>query len=193
MYRRPEDLKFHPHCILVMHELESPDREQWIQYCRWFTHFIQGDMAISDKVSFTDKVWLYLSRHIIAKMTDNIVLKIPKPSVRLLHSLKSGVWYGVYRQRVIAFIFVTRMVTLEHHHEAITNFIFLLEAGKKTAGFNKIGPCYTDHIQQHKCCMNSLVIALLPKNGGLFSHQYQEYQTSVFMGFWKIVHRQQPT
>lgn len=63
----------------------------------------------------------------------------------------------------------------------------------KTAGFNRKGPRYTDHIQQHKCGMNSLVIALFPKNGGLLSHQYQQYQTSVFMGFWKIVHRQQPT
>jgi hypothetical protein len=63
----------------------------------------------------------------------------------------------------------------------------------KTAGFSKMGPCYTDRIQQHKCGMNSLVIALFPKTGGLLSQQYQEYKTSVFTGFWKIVHRQQPT
>jgi len=83
-------LKFHPHCILVMHEL---DKEQQIHYCRWLTHFIHWDMAITDKVIFTDKVGLYLSRYILAKMAD-IVLIIPKPSVRLLHSLKSGLWYG---------------------------------------------------------------------------------------------------
>jgi hypothetical protein len=87
-------LKFHPHCILVMHELEGLDKEQWIHYCRWLTHFIHWDMAITDKVIFTDKVGLYLSRYISAKMADNIVLVIPKPSVRLLHSLKSGLWYG---------------------------------------------------------------------------------------------------
>ena len=56
--------KFHPHCMLVMHELEGPDMEEWIHYCRWFTHFIHWDMAISDKVNVTDKVGLYLIRYI---------------------------------------------------------------------------------------------------------------------------------
>jgi len=52
--------------------------------------YIHWDMAISDKVIFTDKVGLYFSRYILAKMADNIVSKIPKPSVRLLHSLNLG-------------------------------------------------------------------------------------------------------
>ena len=132
-------LKFHPHCIIVMHELQGPDKQQWIHYCRWFTHFIHWDMAISDKVNFNDKVGLYLTGYILANMADNIVLKIPKPSVRLIHSFKSGLWYGVYRQRLTAFISFTGMVTLEHHHTAITNFTFLLEADEQDCLFQQDG------------------------------------------------------
>jgi hypothetical protein len=64
--------------------------KEWIHYSRWSTHFIHWDMAISDKVIFTDKVGLYFSRYILAKMADNIVSKIPKPSVSLLQSLNLG-------------------------------------------------------------------------------------------------------
>jgi hypothetical protein len=52
-------LKFHPHHhIPVMHELKVPDKEQWIHYCRWLAHFIQGDIAILNKAIFTNKAWV---------------------------------------------------------------------------------------------------------------------------------------
>lgn len=70
-------------------------------------------------------------------MADNIVLKIPKRSFRLLHSLKSGLWNGIYRHRLTAFISFTGMVTLEHHHVAITNFTFLLEADQQDCWFQQ--------------------------------------------------------
>jgi hypothetical protein len=47
-----------------MHELEEPDKEKRLQYCRWFTHFIRGAIDILDKFFYNDETWFHLSGYV---------------------------------------------------------------------------------------------------------------------------------
>jgi hypothetical protein len=57
-------LKLRPYREHVMHELKEPDEEEQLQYCRWFTHFIQGGTDILDKVFYSDEAWFHLSGYV---------------------------------------------------------------------------------------------------------------------------------
>jgi hypothetical protein len=57
-------LKLHPYHVHVMHELKEPDKEKWLQYCRWFTHFIWWGVDILDKDFYIDEAWFHLSGYI---------------------------------------------------------------------------------------------------------------------------------
>jgi hypothetical protein len=64
VYKAAKFLKLHPYCVHVMHELREPDKEKGLQYCRWFTHFIQGGIDILDKVFYSDEAWFHLSGYV---------------------------------------------------------------------------------------------------------------------------------
>jgi hypothetical protein len=64
VHKATKILKLHPYHIHAMHELEEPNKEKLLQYCRWFTHFIGGGVDIVDKVFCNDEAWLYLSGYI---------------------------------------------------------------------------------------------------------------------------------
>jgi Fe-S-cluster containining protein len=64
-----------------MHELEEPDKEKRLQYCRWFTHFIRGGTDIIDKVFYSDEAWFHLVDTLIAETAEYRELKIRIPSM----------------------------------------------------------------------------------------------------------------
>jgi hypothetical protein len=132
-----------------MHELQESDKEEQLQYCRWFVHFIQGGRDILDKIFYSDEVWFHLSGYVNSQNSRIWSAKnLHTFHERLLHSLKVGV---SSRWRIISPIFFSEMITADRYQELIMNFIFLLEVDGKTAGFSKMGLRRIQQILQCRC------------------------------------------
>jgi hypothetical protein len=65
-----------------MHELKESDKDKLLQYCRWFTHFIQGGIDILDMFSIVMKHGSTIVDMLIAKTAEYGVLKIRIPSMK---------------------------------------------------------------------------------------------------------------
>jgi hypothetical protein len=133
-------LKLHPSRVHAMHELEEPDKEKRLQYCRWFTHFIRGGIHILDKVLYSDEAWFHLSGYVNSQ--NSRIWSVENPHTfheRPLHSLKVAVWCAVSRRRIIGPIFFSETITAERYQELIMNFIFLWEVDEKDCWFQQDG------------------------------------------------------
>jgi hypothetical protein len=140
VHRAKRILKLHPYHVHVMHELGEPDKEKWLQYCIWFTHFIWRSIDILDRVFYNGEAWFHLSGYVDSQ--NSRIWSAENPHTfheRPLRSSKVRVWCAISRWRIISPIFFSETITAEHYQELIMNLISLLEVDERDCWFQQDG------------------------------------------------------
>jgi hypothetical protein len=107
VHKAAKILKLHPCRVHVMHELKGPDKEKWLQYCRWFTHFIRGCMDILDKFFYCFWDFRFSRRYTLEELKQNTELGISDLTAETLHRVASdmrkrvNVWIAGHFQNLI--------------------------------------------------------------------------------------------
>jgi hypothetical protein len=83
--------------------LKQADHEKYINYCEWFTNYIQiKTVDILDVTFFTDEVCFHLSGYVVTQNTrmwssENPYAVHENP----LHHQELGVWVAISRRRIV--------------------------------------------------------------------------------------------
>jgi hypothetical protein len=165
-----------------MREFKELYKVKRLQYCRWFTHFIQGGTDIL--VFYSDEAWFHLSGYVNSH--NSRIRSAENPHTfheRPLHSLKVSVRCAVFRRRIIVPIFFSEKITAERYQELIMNFISIFEVDEQDCWFQQ--DWFTAHTANltMQCWASSLVVALFPETCGPIDPRIYRHRISNF-GFF---------
>lgn len=139
-------LHMYPYRVRLVQELQPPDLNKRLQYCRWFRSFVNDNGIESlNTVFFSDEAWIHLDGYLNSQNTRIWAAQNPHAvQENSLHPAKIGVWCAISRQRIVGPIFFEQTVNGEVYRNIVRQFVALLEPQERYCWFQQDGAtCHT--------------------------------------------------
>ncbi|XP_039283421.1 uncharacterized protein LOC120351176 isoform X3 [Nilaparvata lugens] len=146
VHKAAKKLNMYPYCIRLVQELQPPDLNKRLQYCRCFRSFLNDNGIESlNTVFFSDEAWVHLDGYVNSQNCQIWATENPNAvQVKSLHPAKIGVWCAISRQHIVGPIFFEQTVNGEVYRNIVRQFVALLEPQERYCWFQQDGAtCHT--------------------------------------------------